>query len=275
MIIKSILNNSALIALDEKSEDIILIGKGISFQKHTGDEVDTSKIEKIFKRNSEGADNFLELLESIPEVYFEITNVIVRHTMKKLDCSLDKMIYITLFDHVNSAIERYRDNIKLDFGMLHEIKVLYPEIYDIALWSVDYLNATFDISLEEDEAGFIAIHIIQALQNDIRIANVKKTMKIVKSVSEIFSREFKTHPIDGMSYARFMTHLKYFAIRYMNHDQIKEHDDIQFKIPEHMIARTASCIDYINGMMKKNYGDDLTDYEKKYLILHFSRMLKN
>ena len=44
MKIKSILNNSALIALNDENQELVLIGKGISFQKHPGDRVDTTKI---------------------------------------------------------------------------------------------------------------------------------------------------------------------------------------------------------------------------------------
>ena len=51
MIIKTILNNSALISSDSNQNDIVLIGKGISFGKHPGDEVDESKIERVFKHD--------------------------------------------------------------------------------------------------------------------------------------------------------------------------------------------------------------------------------
>lgn len=46
MRIKSILNNSALVAFNEKGDEFVVIGKGIAFQKHPGDFVDETKIEK-------------------------------------------------------------------------------------------------------------------------------------------------------------------------------------------------------------------------------------
>lgn len=48
MIVKSVLNNSALIAFNDKKEECVLIGKGIAFNKHAGDKVDDAKVEKIF-----------------------------------------------------------------------------------------------------------------------------------------------------------------------------------------------------------------------------------
>ena len=49
MKIKSILNNSALVAFNEKGDEFVVIGKGIAFQKHPGDFVDETKIEKSLR----------------------------------------------------------------------------------------------------------------------------------------------------------------------------------------------------------------------------------
>ena len=96
MWITGILNNSALIAVDEKREETILIGKGISFQRKPGEEIDPSVADKQFTRNSAVSRDLLELFENVPEEYFEMTNVIVRYANKKLKGELDKSIYLTL-----------------------------------------------------------------------------------------------------------------------------------------------------------------------------------
>ena len=44
MIIKRILNNNAVMSVDESGEDIIVKGKGIAFQKKSGDEINQNKI---------------------------------------------------------------------------------------------------------------------------------------------------------------------------------------------------------------------------------------
>lgn len=275
MKIKSILNNSALITINEKNEEIILLGKGISFQKHPGDDVDASRIEKIFKMNSEEANNLIELLQTIPEKYFEITNVIVRYANKKLNNSLNKMIYITLFDHINSAIERYNDNINLSFGMLHEIQILYPEIYLISEWAVDYLNAAFDIELKEEECGFISIHLINALSNEDKVINAKRIMKIVKTISDLIKDKYgNLFETEGVNFSRFLTHLKYFAVRYLNHNQINDTDTISFIVPEEIEKKVAVCISEINQILANKYKDELSEYESSYLVLHLCRLIK-
>lgn len=49
MKIAKIMNNNVVSALDEGNREIIVLGKGIGFQKHNGDLIDEVKVEKIFR----------------------------------------------------------------------------------------------------------------------------------------------------------------------------------------------------------------------------------
>ena len=67
MIIKRILNNNAVMSVDESGEDIIVKGKGIAFQKKSGDEINQNKIDKIFViKNQEINRRYQEILVHIP-----------------------------------------------------------------------------------------------------------------------------------------------------------------------------------------------------------------
>lgn len=274
MWISSILNNSALIAVNDKREEVILIGKGISFQRHPGEEIDPEVADKQFTRNSTVSKDLLELFDNIPEEYFEMTNVIVRYANKKLKGELDKSIYLTLFDHINSAVERYKDGLLLGFGMLEEMRLLYPEEYKVAEWALEYINVTLNIELPEDECGFIGTHIIQARVNQ-DIPQINKVMKIVKSVSELIQENYSDRFIlEGMHFSRFITHLKYFSVRYLNHDQIRDDEPIAFLVDEELTASVQDCLADIDRLMEEKYGDRITEYEKDYLRLHLCQLLK-
>lgn len=49
MIINKVINNNVLSTHDENNREIVLMGKGIGFQKKVGDEVAEDKIEKKIK----------------------------------------------------------------------------------------------------------------------------------------------------------------------------------------------------------------------------------
>lgn len=274
MKILSVLNNSALIAKNENNEEVVLIGKGISFQKHAGDSVDISKVEKQFSNGTQKTNELFELFDEIPEQYFEITCSIVRYANKKLQDTLNNGIYISLFDHINSAMERFRDGIQLPFGMMNEIKLLYPKEYEISVWALDYINATLDVDLPEDECGFISIHIINASSSE---CNITKTKKIIRMANEIASivKEYFDEEIDedSMSYSRFMTHLKYFIIRCLNGKQMQEEVGVSLSFKEDMIHLCDPCLNQIRTYLKENYDVDMQKDEENYLMLHLCRLL--
>ena len=49
MIIARLLNNNVVITLDSNDEEIIVMGKGIGYQKSKGDTIDEEKINKVFR----------------------------------------------------------------------------------------------------------------------------------------------------------------------------------------------------------------------------------
>ena len=63
-IIQSLNNNAALVK-NEKGEQAVVMGLGITFQKKKGDLVVKEKIENIFAlKNAEAKENFLTLLKA-------------------------------------------------------------------------------------------------------------------------------------------------------------------------------------------------------------------
>ena len=273
MRILNILNNSALVAVNERREEVVLIGRGISFGRRVGDEIDPAQADKLFSQSSPITQELLELFQSIPEEYFEMTNVIVRYANKKMKRELDKGIYLTLFDHINSAVERYREGLLLNFGMLEEMRILYPDEFKVAEWALEYINVTLNIELPEDECGFIGIHLIQAGGGDI--PKVNAVMRIVKDISELVKEKYADQFLtEGVHFSRFITHLKFFSVRYLNHDQLKDDEPITFFIEQDLRDAVEDCLSRIVEMVEEKYGEEVTGYERSFLRLHLCQLLK-
>ena len=62
--IHKLLNNNAVIILDENNREVILTGRGIAYQKKVGDTVDEQKIEKRYTLNSPQANFEFFFVES-------------------------------------------------------------------------------------------------------------------------------------------------------------------------------------------------------------------
>ena len=72
MIVKKVLNNSLIFALDDQGKEVILMGKGIGYHLSTGSVIEKQDIEKVFILKEENiAKNIIQLAASTDEVYFD------------------------------------------------------------------------------------------------------------------------------------------------------------------------------------------------------------
>jgi len=273
MRVKSVLNNSALIAQDIYQNDVVLVGKGIAFGKKVGSFIDPKSAERRFGAEKDESSNLLDLLKQVPSHYFEIASNIISYASEQLKKKFDKHIYITMTDHISCAVERYNENIIINNGLLSEISLLYPEEYRLAIWALEYVNTELDIRLPSDEAGFIAFHIINASGECGSVQAVKKIMQIVKDISGIVIDHYHLNLArQSLDYTRFLTHLKYFAFRRLNAETYN--DDFPIFPDNHPLhERTAPCIEKICCYCKQELKSPLSASEAFYLKIHIYRLV--
>ena len=83
------------------------MGKGLGFQKHKGDEIKLSQIEKTYVMKDHGmTQRFQEMLTDIPIERVKICNKIIQYAKDTLQKNINDNIYVSLTDHINFAIER-------------------------------------------------------------------------------------------------------------------------------------------------------------------------
>ena len=80
MQITKIVNNNIVISEDKNHKEVVLMGKGLGFQKHKGDEIKTSQIEKTYVMKDHGmTQRFQEMLTDIPIERVKICNKIIQY----------------------------------------------------------------------------------------------------------------------------------------------------------------------------------------------------
>lgn len=94
-------------------------------------------------------------------------------------------------------------------GLLLETKHLYKEEYDIGLEALNMICEHFGIILPEDEAGFIALHIVNAELNE-EMPVLKNITKVMQEILTIVKYHFKLEINENsLIFYRFLTHLKF------------------------------------------------------------------
>lgn len=271
--ITKIINNNFVCSVNEKREEIILRGSGIGFKKKVADTADENRIEKIYSMSSKAALNKLQsLVDDIPLEHVEVCTEIIDDIKKRLKKKLNDNIYITLTDHLSFAIERQHLNLEYKNALLWEIKKFYQEEYKLGLHALDLISQRLGVKLLEDEAGFIALHIVNA-ELDTNISDMMKITKLMQDILKITRNYYKLDfDEESLHYARFITHLKYFGQRLFNNKTVADDDfDLQ-KMIKTNYSKDYRCAQVISNYIKENYSRDLTGEEMMFLTIHLKRI---
>lgn len=273
--IKKIFNNNVVLVHDVLGLEQILIGKGIAFGKGKGSIVEKREIDKTFVVDSpEITNRFIQLTKEIPINHLELVTKIVKDAEEQLGYTFSDMTYIGLADHISYALNRYRKGHKIVNALLLEIKKFYPKEFAAALSALDTISYYEDIKLQEDEAGFIALHFVNGEQNNdatLTILTTEILQKVVLIVEDYLSVELNE---GSMSYLRFLTHLKYFIRRITNNEESEQTMPDIFEQIVHSFPIARDCVDVIIKYLEEKLNCKVFPDEQVYLILHIQRLMK-
>ncbi|MCC0662064.1 PRD domain-containing protein [Clostridioides sp. ZZV14-6154] len=277
MIINKILNNNVVITLDDNDEEIIVMGKGIGYQKSKGDLIDKTKVNKVFRiSNKEISNKLQELLNNIPMEHMKLSSEIIEYAQIKLNKKLNESIYISLSDHTYSAIQRMKEGINVKNAILWETKRFYKEEFEIGMKALDVIESKTGVKLPEDEAGFIAFHIVNAQLSEGHTLAYDIT-KLIQEVLSIVRYHFRIEfHEDSVFYYRFIMHLKFFVQRLLSNSVHEGETDKELLIIiKSKYNKEFECVVKIKNFIKKQYNYILTDDELIYLTIHLAKVVKD
>ncbi|HAU5070093.1 TPA: PRD domain-containing protein [Clostridioides difficile] len=277
MIINKILNNNVVITLDDNDEEIIVMGKGIGYQKSKGNLIDKTKVNKVFRiSNKEVSNKLQELLNNIPIEHMKLSSEIIEYAQIKLNKKLNESIYISLSDHTYSAIQRMKEGINVKNAILWEIKRFYKEEFEIGMKALDIIENKTGLKLPEDEAGFIAFHIVNAQLSEGHTFASDIT-KLIQEVLSIVRYHFRIEfHEESVFYYRFIMHLKFFAQRLLLNNAHEGGTDKELlSIIKSKYNKEFECVVKIKDFIKKQYNYILTDDELIYLTIHLAKVVKD
>ncbi|AGB18323.1 BglG family transcription antiterminator LicT [Thermoanaerobacterium thermosaccharolyticum] len=272
MIIEKIFNNNAIVAKDSDNRELVVMGRGIGFKKSVGEKVDETLIEKTFiLKQKDASEKFKLLLEDVPTEYVSICYDIIEYAKNMLNTKLNDYIYVTLTDHIYNAIKMFDEGLENPNPLIWEIKKFYPKEFQVGLKALEFIEDELNKKLPDDEAGNIALHLINAQINS-SFNKVENVAEQTKKIHDILNIVMYTYGITldekSISYERFITHLRFFFQRLNKKEQLKEVDDYLFKKVKTKYKKAY------DSMLKieKYLETELSNEEKLYLTLHIQRV---
>lgn len=273
MRIHKILNNNVAVVIEENLEKIVM-GRGICFGKSIGDDLSDKKIDKTFLLSSdEVSSKFQQLIQDVPMEYVVLGEEIIQSAKLKLGKKLNDMIFVSLIDHIYFSIKRFQEGALIKNDLLWDIKHFYPYEFELGVDVLERIKKQFDYQLPYEEAGFIAMHFVNAEENND--SNMYELTEVMQGICNIVKYTFHVHfDEEDVYYYRFITHLKFFAKRLVSHTTYEDkRDDGLLEVIKERYHNAYNCVCKIETYLSTQYHYLLSSEEKMYLTIHIERVI--
>jgi len=260
---------------NDAGQEMVVMGKGLSFQKKAKDVIDTSKVEKTFiLENSGVAKKLAELMQKTPEIYLELAYRILELAKSHLTYKLDDYLYVALTDHLNFAITRSENGINLKNPLKWEIRKYYKQEFQVALEALDIVEEEIGLRLKEDEAASIALHFVNSQLSGENMDAAVQVTEMVNNILNIVKYHFQIElDEESINYERFLTHLRFFAVRFIRNEKSQDtYDDFLYEQVKQKYTSSFQCAERIATYITKTYEWEVSNDEMVYLTLHIQRI---
>jgi transcriptional antiterminator len=266
-----VLNNSAMLVYDGKSE-LVLLGKGIAFNRRSDERIRSGfEVDKIYALER-SASRFKTLIENNSSQVNELVINSMQLLMERNSTEIRPDALLGFCDHVSIMFSRVLKGESIMNPFLSETKVLYPESFEKAQSITHQLNVQYDVLIPEEEVGYIALH----LQNIVSPASgeqMKVMNKIAALTSDYITEELKINlDKESLIYARFMTHLKFVVLRLLRNQRS---DNIMTEMILKQLSQYRPQAERIVSIIEQETNHKLSLDELAYLMIHIGRILEN
>ncbi|MFL6555750.1 MAG: glucose PTS transporter transcription antiterminator GlcT [Bacillus sp. (in: firmicutes)] len=272
--IEKVLNNNVLIAEHPSYGEVVLIGKGIGFNRKHGDLIETDSAEKLFVlKNEKEQANYIKLLPFIDSEFLEVIIASIGLIKQRTNSELNEHIHVALTDHLMFALTRASKGMEMKNPFLVETKALYRHEYEVAKEVVELIKEHTGISFPIGEVGFIALHIHSAITNK-DLSDVNQHSQLVSRLVDMVEEQLEIQiDKEGIDYMRLVRHLRFAIERVVNGEKVDEPEKISSLLKdEYPICYNLSW--KLIKVMQQFLKMKVFDAEAVYLTMHLQRLQK-
>lgn len=263
------INNNVAVCVDDNNHELIAFGRGIGFKKAPY-EIDLASIDRTYYNLDT---HYISLLDELPEEIMDVGTEIVQKASSYLDVEFSKVVWFTLCDHINFAIENVKKGLVLSNPITNEIQHLYEKEMLLGEWSVKLIEKKIGVKLASSEAGSIAVHFINAEQQVKPTEEKDIIQHFIDDISDIVESEMNIIiERNSFNYSRFVTHLKYLLKRSKNTSNlvsvnVEMYEEVYNKYPE-----IQDTIEKIKLYLMSELDVEPNKEELLYLMIHINRL---
>lgn len=179
-----------------------------------------------------------------------------------VDLSNDDQLMKSLMKHLTPAIERFKLGINYENPLLDKIRYEYMPVYIAVLTSIEILEKEDNVAINENEIGYICLHIVTAIERRRNKPNLKACIvcdsgiTIAKYIEIMLENKFKNLDIENI-----------YDSGQVNSEIVDKYDLILttsnlYRLSSNKIIRISNFVEEndineINSFIEKNYSHSL------------------
>lgn len=272
--IDRVYNNNVVQAYDADGKEMIVMGRGLGFQKKNGDSLNPEQIEKTFVlQNNLQSTDVHEILKTVSQEELILVNQLIHRAEEVLESTFELSLYLAIGDHLHYTLERNRLGLPLQNPLSWEIRKFYPKEYQLGVEMLSLVEEKLGQKLDMAEASSIALHFVNAQKNGMLGQDTYTISKIVTQIIDIVRLHFG-HDFDDndISYHRFVTHVQYFAQRVVSGLVQGVNDAFLFEQVQKNYPQAYACTQKIRAYVRAAYEFEMSQDEQVYLTIHIQRL---
>lgn len=266
-VIKNI-NNNVSLCIDSKGREVVAFGKGIGFISPPY-EIPLEKIDRTFY--SHNISDY-SVLEEIPVNVIEVSIKIVEELEKSLNVTMLSSAALSIADHINFAIKRNVENVKMEMPIQEDLKLLYPKEILYAEKALKTIKEYTGYDLPTQEVGTLALHFINSQIKKYSDCSIDSE-ELVHQIRSILEKVYKIKiDVNSFNYSRFVTHMDYLIKRIIKNEQIDSDNEKMYDEIKKRFEKAYECTLLIEQVFDEKLQRKLNKEERLYLMLHINRM---
>lgn len=274
--IKRVLNNNAAIS-EANGVDTLLLGPSIGFGRHVGDAIPKDLVEHSYILRDAGVYQKLEeLFQQIPSELIQFCMELIAYFQAAMGVPLSDNLFISLPDHIASSLQMYQQGICVSNMMRWEIKSFFNREFELGSFAVSQINKRYGVEMGEDEAAFIALHIINSAYDSptpVAMEITRFTTRAIEGLERLLGVTLDT---DSLAYFRFVTHLKFLGKRVIVGEHVEGRDAASaglLAMVRERYVRAFQCSERVFRDIERDYSYRATPDDRLYLTIHIQKLL--
>ena len=166
--VEKVLNHNVILAIKEDNkQEYLIMGKGIGFGKKIAEriEVDDVQVQVYSLIDIKNAKDTTSAVKEINPIYLEAANILLDEAQKRIG-KVDRSVLIPLADHIDFAVRRIKEQGEISNPLTADIQILFHAEFKVAEQILPFLKENSDVSMSENELGYIALHIHSAIAEE-------------------------------------------------------------------------------------------------------------